>query len=149
MSTAVWIWLAAFALFSILESVTTALVSLWFIAGALAAMIAAICGAAIWLQCILFSVISAVLLLLLRPTAKRFLAPRTVATNADSNIGKIAVVTEAIDDLRGKGAVKIGGVEWTARSVDGACIETGATVRVVRIEGVKVCVKKVEEEHHE
>jgi membrane protein implicated in regulation of membrane protease activity len=64
-----------------------------------------------------------------------------VASNADRNIGYTAVVTERIDNVRGTGAAKIGGVEWTARSVDGSAIEVDALVRVRNIEGVKLCVE--------
>ena len=114
-----WIWLAALVFFAVIEAVTSALVSLWFIGGALVSMIAALLGAPIWLQFALFFTVSAILLLLLRPLAKKYLLPNQTATNAGSNIGKTAVVTEAIDNLRGIGAVKISGVEWSASSVSG------------------------------
>ena len=112
--------------------------------GALTALIAALCGAEIWLQIILFFVVSIALLLCLRPLSKKLLKKRKVATNADSNIGKTAVVTETIDNLRGTGAVKISGVEWSARSVDDSVLEKDAVVRILRIEGVKVCVERAE-----
>ena len=118
--------------------------SLWFMGGALTALIAALCGAEIWLQIILFFVVSIALLLCLRPLSKKLLKKRKVATNADSNIGKTAVVTETIDNLRGTGAVKISGVEWSARSVDDSVLEKDAVVRILRIEGVKVCVERAE-----
>lgn len=141
-----WMWLAALVVFAVLEASTSALVSVWFIGGSLAAMIAALLGAQIWLQVVLFFVVSAALLLLLRPIAKKYMKTRTVPTNASSNIGKTAVVTAAIDNLRGTGAVKIGGVEWSARSADDQPIEKDAVVRVTKIEGVKVFVELVKEE---
>ncbi len=141
-----WMWLAALVMFAVLEASTSALVSVWFIGGSLAAMIAALLGAPIWLQFVLFFAVSAALLLLLRPIARKYMKPRTVATNAGSNIGKTAVVTAAIDNLRGTGAVKIGGVEWSARSADDSPIEKDAVVRVTKIEGVKVFVELVKEE---
>ncbi|MBQ6431175.1 MAG: NfeD family protein [Oscillospiraceae bacterium] len=141
-----WMWLAALVLFAVLEASTSALVSVWFIGGSLAAMIAALLGAPIWLQLVLFFAVSAALLLLLRPIARKYMKSRTVATNVSSNIGKTAVVTAAIDNLRGVGAVKIGGVEWSARSADDRPIEKDAVVRVTKIEGVKVFVELVKEE---
>ena len=141
-----WIWLAALVLFAILEASTSALVSVWFIGGSLAAMIAALLGAPVWLQIVLFFVVSAALLLLLRPIARKYMKTRTVPTNVSSNLGKTAVVTEAIDNLHGAGAVKIGGVEWSARSADDTPIAKDAVVRVVKIEGVKVFVELVKEE---
>ena len=141
-----WIWLAALVMFAVLEASTSALVSVWFIGGSLAAMIAALLGAPIWLQLVLFFAVSAALLLLLRPIARKYMKTRTVPTNVSSNLGKTAVVTAAIDNLRGVGAVKIGGVEWSARSADDTPIEKDAVVRVTKIEGVKVFVELVKEE---
>ena len=140
------LWLALLIVFAVLEASTVSLVSIWFMGGALTALIAALCGAEIWLQIILFFVVSIALLLCLRPLSKKLLKKRKVATNADSNIGKTAVVTETIDNLRGTGAVKISGVEWSARSVDDSVLEKDAVVRILRIEGVKVCVERAEKE---
>ena len=141
------IWLALLIVFAITEGVTVALVSIWFMGGALAALIAALCGAELWVQVVLFFTVSILLLLCLRPLSKRLIKQKKVATNADSNIGKEAVVTERIDNLQGSGAVRISGVEWSARSADGSEIEKGAVVRVLRIEGVKVCVERADTNH--
>ena len=138
------LWLVLLIVFAVLEASTVSLVSIWFMGGALTALIAALCGAKIWLQVVLFFVVSIALLLCLRPLSKKLLKKRKVATNADSNIGKTAVVTETIDNLRGTGAVKISGVEWSARSVDDSVLEKDAVVRILRIEGVKVCVERAE-----
>ena len=138
------IWLALLIVFAITEGVTVALVSIWFMGGALAALIAALCGAELWVQVVLFFAVSILLLLCLRPLSKRLIKQKKVATNADSNIGKEAVVTERIDNLQGSGAVRISGVEWSARSADGSEIEKGAVVRGLRIEGVKVCVERAD-----
>ncbi len=138
------LWLILLVAFAIVEGVTVSLVSVWFIGGAAAALIAALCGAEVWLQVVLFFGVSIVLLLCLRPLSKRLLKQKKVATNADSNIGKEAIVTEEIDNLQGKGAVKIAGVEWSARSEDGSVIEKDAVVRILRIEGVKVCVQRAQ-----
>ena len=139
------LWLILLVAFAIVEGVTVSLVSVWFIGGAAAALIAALCGAEVWLQVVLFFGVSIALLLCLRPLSKRLLKQKKVATNADSNIGKEAIVTEEIDNLQGKGAVKIAGVEWSARSEDGSVIEKDAVVRILRIEGVKVCVQRAQE----
>ena len=139
------LWLILLVAFAIVEGVTVSLVSVWFIGGAAAALIAALCGAEVWLQVVLFFGVSIVLLLCLRPLSKRLLKQKKVATNADSNIGKEAIVTEEIDNLQGKGAAKIAGVEWSARSEDGSVIEKDAVVRILRIEGVKVCVQRAQE----
>lgn len=144
-----WIWLTTLIVFAILEAATSALISMWFIGGSLSAMISALCGADIWLQLLLFFAVSALLLAVLRPMTKKLMIPQAQPTNARGNIGKRAVVTERIDTLNGKGAVKIGGIEWSARTRDETPIEVGAVVRVTDIVGAKVCVELVKEEEEE
>ena len=135
-------WLIAMVVLIIAEAATVGLVSIWFAGGALAALIAASLGAKPWVQLVLFLAISAVLLLALRPIAKKLGRGKDFATNVDANIGKLAIVVEPIDNLRGTGRVKIGSVDWTARSDDGSVIPRGEKVRVLRVEGVKVCVAR-------
>ena len=137
-------WSVAVIAFVIAEAVTAALVSVWFIGGSVAALVASLLGAPAWLQVVIFFVVSGVLLALLRPIAKRS-AIRRVPTNADRILGLDAVVTEEIDDLHGKGAIRVDGKEWSARSTDGSVIPEGGVVRVDRIEGVKAFVTKKED----
>ena len=136
-----WFWLGMLILFAVLEASTAALVSLWFVGGSLGALIAALFGAAIWLQAVVFVAFSAVLLFCLRPLAKKYVNPRSIATNTESYIGKIVLVTEDIDNLRGKGAVKLSGVEWSAVSANGKPIEKDTPVRIVSVESTKLCVE--------
>ncbi len=140
-----WFWLSALVIFIVMEASTNALVSIWFVGGSLAALLATIFGAPIWAQVILFFAVSAALLFALRPMMHKFVTPQKIVTNARSNVGKHALVTETVNNLLGKGAVQIGGVFWSARSADGSVIEEGTLVRVTELEGVKVCVEKVEE----
>lgn len=137
------VWLIAVALFLLIEFATTALTTIWFAGGALIAMICSLLGGPVWLQCALFVVGSVVLLFLTRPLAVRLLKKDAVRTNADSLIGKEAVVTERIDNLRSTGAVQISGQVWTARSVNPEhIIEKDEIVMVRSIEGVKLIVGK-------
>ena len=133
-------WLLALILFSVIEGVTVGLTSIWFAAGALGALIAAMLGAHIFLQILIFLVLSALALALVRPIAVRLLKPRHDPTNADRVIGQTALVTEDIDNLQGKGRVSISGADWTARAQEDRPIPAGSKVRVLRIEGVKVIV---------
>ena len=135
-------WLLITGVLIVAEAATVNLITIWFAGGALAALIAAALGAPLWLQIVLFLAVSAVLLLSLRPFARRISQGKDYATNVDSNIGKLAVVVEPIDNLRGTGRVMIGPVDWTARSEDGSVIAEGEKVRVLRVEGVKVCVER-------
>lgn len=143
MKFAAFVWLGLVILFLIAEGATVSLVSLWFAAGAVVAMFAALLGAGIWLQTGLFLVVSGALLLMLRPIVRRYLVPKITATNVDSLVGSTGLVTEAIDNVTASGQVKLGAMEWTARSTTGENIPQGTLIRVDRIEGVKVYVTPV------
>lgn len=137
------VWLVLLLAFAAGEAATVGLTSIWFAAGALAALIAALLGGAMWLQIALFLAVSLLCLAAVRPLARRHLNNQVEHTNADRAIGQEAQVTEDIDNIRGKGAVIIRGVTWTARSEDGSAIPAGTMVKVLRIEGVKVFVERV------
>jgi len=140
------VWFGLLAVFLTLEGATAAMVSVWFAGGALAAMVTTLLTDEAWLQILAFFAVSAVLLALLRPFAKRFAKPNQVATNVDSVPGKTGVVLEDIDNLAPAGQVKLDAMIWTARSTTGENISAGAVVKVDRIEGVKLYVTKIEEE---
>ena len=95
-------------------------------------------------QVLAFLVVSAALLLLLRPLAKKYFQPKLTRTNLDSVIGSVGMVTQRIDNITAVGQVRLGGMEWTARSSTGDPIEVGTQIRVDRIEGVKVFVTPLE-----
>ena len=137
------LWLGAMIVLLIVEALAPGLVSIWFALGALAAMISSMLGAPLWLQLVWFFLVSVVSLLLTRPLAKKYVNGRAVPTNADMAIGKDCVVTETIDNVRGTGAVSVGGKIWTARmaSPEGRA-EKGTVLRAVRIEGVKLIVEE-------
>lgn len=139
------IWLVLLVAFLVVEALTVSLVSLWFAAGALVALVAAMVGAAIWLQILLFFAVSAVLLACLRPLKQRLLK-KPIATNVDSVVGSRGYVTAAVCNETSTGRVKLGGMEWSARSADGAPIPEGTLVQVARVEGVKVFVSPVNAE---
>ena len=135
------LWLVLLILFLVAEGSTAAVTTIWFAVGALGAMVAALLGAEIWLQVVLFAAVSVLLLLALRPVLKKYIEPKKVKTNIDSVIGSQGVVLEKIDNIAGTGRVRLGGMEWSARSSSGEMIEAGTVIAVERIEGVKVFVK--------
>ena len=134
------IWLILLIVFAASEAATVGLTSIWFAAGALTALIAALLGGPLWVQITLFLAVSLLCLAAVRPLAKRLLNSRVEPTNADRVIGAQAQVTEDIDNIHGRGAVVIRGMTWSARSQDGGPISAGTMVKVLRIEGVKVFV---------
>ena len=140
MNYAALVWLGLTAAFLVAEAATVTVVSLWFAAGALAAMTAALLGAGTGLQTGIFLAVSAVALTALRPLVRKYLNPKLTATNIDSVIGTVGMVTADIDNIASSGQVKLNGMEWSARSSSGAPIRAGTRVCVDRIEGVKVFV---------
>jgi membrane protein implicated in regulation of membrane protease activity len=145
MNWAAIIWAGLIVVFLIVEAACPIhLVSLWFAAGALVAAIAAWLSAPIWLQLVLFVLVSGALLACLWPLVRKYLNPKVTATNIDSVIGSIGLVTAAIDNIAAEGQVKLNGMVWTARSTNGSVIPAGTKVRVDRIEGVKVYVSPAE-----
>lgn len=143
MNWAAIIWLLLVVVFLIAEAATVTVISLWFAAGALAAMATALLGGGVWLQAGVFLVVSAIALTALRPLVRKYLTPKLTATNIDSVIGSVGIVTTAIDNVAAAGQVKLNGMEWTARSSSGDSIPAGTQVTVERIEGVKVFVAPV------
>ena len=144
MNMAAIVWLVLMVVFLAAEASTVSMVSLWFAAGALIALLTALAGGPAWLQTLLFLVVSAGLLLALRPLVKKYLSPKLTATNVDSVVGSTGLVTAAIDNVSAVGQVKLGAMEWTARSTSGQPIPAGTLVKVDRIEGVKAFVSPVE-----
>ncbi len=137
----IYTWVALLIVFAAIELITPQLVCIWFAIGSLGAFIAASLDAPLWQQIVIFIVVSVIMIFVTRPLYRRFIKTKLVPTNADRLIGETAVVTEAIDNLQGKGSVKVQGQVWTARSENGEVISENTHVTVLRIEGVKLIVK--------
>ncbi len=138
-SSAAVIWLIVLVSALVAEFFTVSLTSIWFSAGALAALIGALLRAPVWLQAVLFILVSFVMLLLVRPLSMKLFRKGMEKTNVEGLIGKEAVVTEDISNLEGVGAAAVDGVVWTARMKEenGSC-KKGNICRVDHIEGVKL-----------
>ncbi len=141
----VFIWLGLMILFLIIEGITAGLTSIWFAAGALAALIAAAFNGPLWLQIALFVVVSGVALCFTRPLARKYLNAKVKPTNADRVLDMIGIVKDPIDNIAAAGTVYIDGKVWTARSESGENISAGIKIKPVRIDGVKLIVSPVKE----
>ena len=141
-----WIWLILAVIFLVTEAATVTMTSLWFAGGCLAALVVALLGGAWGLQLGTALVVSAALLACLRPMVKKHFTPKLTKTNVDAIIGSQGYVTADIDNMAATGTVKLGAMEWTARSESGAPIPAGTLVKVAKIEGVKAFVSPVEVE---
>ena len=144
MNWAAIMWLILLVVFLLAEAATVGMVSAWFAVGALAAMVTALLHGPVWLQTVLFVAVSAGLLLALRPLVRKYLSPNLTATNVDSVVGSTGIVTAAIDNVSAAGQVKLGAMDWTARSTSGQPIPVGTLVKVDKIEGVKAYVTPAE-----
>lgn len=138
------IWLIALIAFLVIEAVTINLVTIWFAAGSLGAMIAALAGGSYLLQGILFLVISLLgFLLFIFVVKPRMGARRTqaVPTNADRIINQEAIVIKTIDPLAGVGQIQVCGQIWSATAEGERVIPAGSKVYVRAIKGVKAVVE--------
>ena len=143
------VWFVLLLLFLVVEAACPIhLVSIWFAAGSLVAMIVSFLSGPVWLQILLFLVVSGALVVLLWPFTKKFLKPKLTKTNVDAIIGSQGLVTAAIDNVAAQGQVKLGAMEWSARSTSGESIPVGTLIRVDKVEGVKVFVSPAEVSAH-
>ena len=138
-------WLAAMVVFIAAEAMTVSLVSIWFAAGALGAIIVALLGGGLVLQVTVFLALAVALLLSLRSIVRKHFTPHVTKTNIDSVIGATGIVVTPVNNIAALGQVQINGMEWSARSSDNSHIPAGVMVRVDRVEGVKVFVTPIRE----
>ena len=136
-------WLGILAILLVIEAITVGLTTVWFAGGALVACIASWLGGGIVVQL----GVSVVLLIFTRPLAVRYMNKGVEKTNAESLLGKRAVVIQPVNNLAQTGQVRINDIEWTARTADdGEEIPTGAVVEIEEIRGVKLIVKEISKE---
>ena len=144
MNTAAMVWFVLMVVFLVAEAACPIhLISIWFAAGSLVATIVSLLGGPVWLQVTLFLVVSVTMLALLLPFVRKFVKPNLTKTNVDAIVGSTGYVTANIDNVSATGQVKLGAMEWTARSTSGENIPAGTLVKVDRIEGVKAFVTTV------
>jgi membrane protein implicated in regulation of membrane protease activity len=107
---------------------------------AVTAAIVALAGGGVALQWIVFTVMSAGSLLVLRPIARRHLhMPAQLRTGTAALVGASAVVIDRVD--RDGGTVRLAGEVWSARSYDeDHAFEPGARVEVLKIDGATALV---------
>lgn len=139
------IWLIIAVAFGIAELMTISLTLIWFSIGALILMVLSSFIESIIIQIILFAVISITLLVIFT----KYFVDKDKNFKYDTNLQgieqKTGIVKEEILPYN-KGIVTLTGEDWTAISEDNEKIEVGRLVKVIRIEGVKLVVKPVDNE---
>ena len=135
------IWLVLLVAFILIEIATVGLLTIWFAGGAAVAFVAALLGANVIVQAVLFFIVSVLLLVFTRPFAARYINRGHVSTNVEAIPGKTAVVIEEISNLNGTGRVRLDGNEWMARTEEeDQVIEKEELVHVLRVSGAKLIV---------
>ena len=139
-------WLLIFIVLLVIEIGTMGLTTIWFAGGALSAFIMGIIGFGTGVQIAVFSIVSIVLLVSTRPIALKYFNKERQKTNAESLIGKQALVLEEVDTLHNKGVVEVNGQEWSAKTEEpSGVIAKNTVVTIEGIQGVKLIIKEKEE----
>lgn len=141
-------WLTAFLAFGVIEMLTLGLFFMMLGGGALAAVVADFAGADLWLQIVVFCVVSLLMIAFVRPVALSHLkkGPADLRTNVDRLIGEQALVMEAVSSTGG--LVKIGGDVWSARS-SGGVLSAGQKAVVSAIDGATAVVSAPPEQDNQ
>ena len=141
-----YIWLGLSVLAVILEALTVQLLFIWFLPGLLISMLLAFLNVDLWVQVLVFFVVSVVLLSLFHTVFKKKLrSKKQQKFNVDAVIGEKCYVVEKIDNIACRGAVKVKGLEWAARTInEDELLEEGTLVEILAVEGVKLICKKVD-----
>lgn len=137
-----WIWLCVIICSCFIEFITSIqLTAIWMSVGGIAAIISEFCGAPIYLQIIIFIVVTVIAIILTRPLAKKLMKFEKTATNADMFIGKTGTVLTQINGRKEVGRVKVMGDTWSAVADNDEIIPENAEVYIKSIEGVKLIVE--------
>lgn len=140
-------WLIIAVAFGIAELMTTSLTLVWFSIGALVLMVLSTFIESIIIQIILFAIISISLLVIFT----KYFVDKDKSFKYNTNLQgieqKTGIVKEEIPPYS-TGIVTLTGEDWTAISEDNEKIEVGELVKVIRIEGVKLVVKPVNNEEN-
>ena len=132
-------WLIAAIVFVGVEAATTALVSVWFAVGAVAALVASLFIQSLGVQLAVFAVVSAIALAVMVPAlAKRRGQHAAPVTNGSPlSIGKQGVVLRAINPGE-LGRVRVDGLDWQARAE--TPLPEGSKCRVTEVDGAVLIV---------
>jgi len=136
------LWLIVFAIMLVLELFSMGLTTIWFAIGALVAALVGGLGGPLYVQVIVFIVVSILTMLGVRPIAVKYFNKDREKTNVDTTIGQVVKVTKMICNVENEGEVVLNGMPWTARSESGEIIEVGEMVTVKAVTGVKLIVEK-------
>lgn len=138
------IWLGIIIAAIVIEVITVDLVSVWFAAGGIIALILCLLGINQSIQIAAFIIIAIITAVVVRPIAKKYMCGNIERTNFDRVIGKHGLITKTIT-ADTKGEVKVMSTLWLASSIDNTTINEGDYCEILAVEGAHLVVKKIEE----
>ena len=138
----VWVWLGIVLFLVFIEAATAGLVTIWFVASGIVAMVLSMFIDGYLIQFGVFVLLGVLLLVTTRKSLVKLLGDRKEKTNLDRVVGMTAIVTKEISK-NNPGEVKVDGKYWTA--VSDKKISIDSTVKVLKIDGVKLSVEEVDE----
>jgi membrane protein implicated in regulation of membrane protease activity len=141
-----WIWMGLAAILIIVEIFHAGFFLLWFSIGAAFAGILAMLKVNEPAQFIVFILVSLILFVSGRRFAERITEKQPPGIGADRYTDQIGIVSEAIDNTTLNGSIKIGKDSWKAVSENGEPIPENSVVKVIRMNGIRAIVKKIEKE---
>lgn len=139
-----WIlWTAVIVAAVVAEAMVPGLVAIWFVPGGIVSLILSLFSVELWIQIVVFFVLSIAFLLCSRLVFGKLLRKPQTKTNVEAIIGEKCVVTERIENLAGRGQVRVKSMDWSARALDeNEAFDAGEVVTVVAVEGVKLIVRR-------
>lgn len=137
-----WIWLAVILVALLIEWASFSLLSIWFAAAGVLALILAYLNVPVVVQIVVFFVVAIILLVFTRPYANRYFKTNKINTNIDRIIGMTGTVTKDVSkNVRGE--VNVDGKYWTAITLLEEEYKSGEIVEIKSIDGVKLIIGKI------
>lgn len=134
------IWLAIVIVLAIIEALTVNLVTIWFVASGLVALVLSYTKVSAFIQFLVFVILGVILVIFTKKPLEKFVNKNRQATNLDRVLNMEGIVTEEITK-NSSGEVKVDGKRWTA--IADKTIKKDSTVKILKIEGVKLIVEEV------
>lgn len=134
------VWLIIVLALAFIEIITVNLVTIWFVASGLVALVAAYFDVSPLIQVAIFVLLGTLLLITTKKPLEKLLNKSKQKTNLDRVIGMEGIVTEEITKTK-PGEVKVDGKRWTA--IANKSIKENSTVKILKIDGVKLIVEEV------
>lgn len=135
-----YFWLTVVIVLSIIECMTTNLVTIWYIASGLCTIVLSLFIDNFVIEFAFFTILGTILLITTKSFLKDVLKSKDIKTNFDRVIGMKGVVTEEINE-NSIGEVKVDGKRWSA--ISDKKIELNKKVLILAIDGVKLKVEEV------